>query len=411
MPEVVFVDLVEIYRNTRFGDAGDGTLTVASARIAAVLAQAEDDASLYDRIQIASIGDSTPALGDVVRITVGSPSPSLGLLLPDFDSLFKAPGAAFVEPDPYYVVDAAYASGDQPPPDELTRYRAALDVVAVMREAAAYVDEGRRELVFLGAEKVLVPIRFDVADLSGDLATQASLIRQLFNDPLHGAEKAALLSTAVIELVGSQRPAARFAYLLRNVDRIRGEVEKGYRLFASSFSYSKIRDDVETARIDFIGKIHKTIVDIQGQLLGIPVATIVVASQLKAAPDCGSPFWTNAAVVLGAWIFVALLGIAVHNQRRTLDILGVEIVRQEKRLRDDYAAVSDQFEDQFDDLTGRVRWHRHALDIIVVIAALGVALATFTFLHLTARGSIVCLTQNSIQTIDRAAPHTDVVKK
>lgn len=54
-------------------------------------------------------------------------------------------------------------------------------------------------------------------------------------------------------------------------------VASGYRLFASSFTYSKIRREVESAQAEFLARIHKTFVDIQGQLLGIPVATVVVA--------------------------------------------------------------------------------------------------------------------------------------
>lgn len=121
----------------------------------------------------------------------------------------------------------------------------------------------------------------------------------------------------------------RFGHLLRNLDLVSDEFEKGYRLFVSRFSYSKIRDDVETARIDFVGKIHKTIVDTQGQLLGIPVATIVVASQLKRSHNCDVAFWTNLAVLLGAWVFIALLAIAIVNQWHTLNVLKTEIGRQQ----------------------------------------------------------------------------------
>lgn len=391
MPDIVFADLVEIYRNTRFGDANEGTLTVASERIAAILRAVEADTALYERVQITALAAEAPTVGADLGISIGPPSPALGLLLRDFDALFLAPGAAFHEPTSYYIIQDCYASGDEPPPPVLEQYRSLLNVVAILRDAAAYVDEGRREFVFIGVEKVVVPIRFRAIDLSDAVVNQAERLRHLFEDPLHRAEKVALISTIVVELVGSQQPASRFAYLIHNIERICDEVEKGYRLFASSFSYSKIRNDVEAARIDFVGKIHKTIVDIQGQLLGIPVATIVVASQLKQVPDCGMPFWTNAAVLLGAWIFVFLLGIAVINQWHTLSVLGGEIKRQQRRLADDYAAVSDQFKDQFDDLIGRVWWHRVALAIVGFVASMGAIVTTWAFIILTDKKPLGCL--------------------
>ena len=100
---------------------------------------------------------------------------------------------------------------------------------------------------------------------------------------------------------------------------------------------------------------------------------------------------TNLAVLLGAWVFIALLAIAIVNQWHTLSVLQTEIGRQQQRLADDYELVSGQFADQFEDLTGRIWWHRVALGGVAGAAALGALLATIAFLMLTARGSTACL--------------------
>ncbi len=388
---MTFDDLVEIYRHTRFGNDGEGTLAIASQAMLDNLRAIEADPQLYDDAQVGLLDDAPPILGAEVRVAIGHPRHALGLLVRDFDALFQTPRAAFEEPARYFVIDPGYASGDFPAPPALVRYRALLDVIAILRNAASYVDEVQRELVFIGSEKTVVPIAFRAADLGPNVEAHAARLKRIFDDPLHGDEKTEILATAVIQLVGGLRAAVRFGHLVRNLDTVCDEVEKGYRLFVSSFSYSKIRDDVETARIDFVGKIHKTIVDIQGQLLGIPIATIVVASQLKAAPECGLPFWTNAAVLLGAWIFVALLAIAIVNQWHTLSVLETEIQRQQQRLTDDYALVSGQFADQFADLIGRIWWHRLALGGVGGVAGAGALLASVAFLMLTAKGSGACV--------------------
>jgi hypothetical protein len=158
----------------------------------------------------------------------------------------------------------------------------------------------------------------------------------------------------------------------------------GYRLFASSFSYAKIRSDVEAAKVEYIGKIHKTLIDIQGQLLGIPVATIIVASQLKVAKDCGLEIWTNVGVLGGAWIFAVLLLIAIINQWLTLSAISGEIERQKTKLAADYAAISEQFLDIFKGLSSRIVWHRCALIGVGVIACAGAIFAFLVFARLTA---------------------------
>ncbi|WP_278391297.1 hypothetical protein [Sphingobium yanoikuyae] len=159
----------------------------------------------------------------------------------------------------------------------------------------------------------------------------------------------------------------------------------------SLLSDNQQKKDIETARLDYVGKIHKTIVEIQGQLLGIPVATIVVAPQLKQPGRCDVAFWTNTAVLLGAWIFVGLLWLAVRNQRHTLDTISLEMTAQRARLNREEAAIRDDFVGIYDDLDKRVRWHRTVLLIVGLAAVAGAVLATFAYLMLTPQGSVVCL--------------------
>ncbi|RJX69591.1 hypothetical protein D6858_03410 [Tsuneonella suprasediminis] len=390
MASVTFADLVEIYRATRFDGPDGGILTIANENMVSTLKAMEVD-DVYNDAQIAIDGDAEPTVGAEVRISVGQPNAStMGLLVATFDDLFRSPRAFIAEPERYYVKDPGYAPGDQPVPDILLRYRAVLDVLPILKESASLFDDTQRQLAFLGKEKVLLPIQFTESDLRGDVVEKAERLTKLFTEELHIDEKRTILQTTLIEMVGSLRAETRFGFLIRNLERLADEVEKGYRLFISSFSYSKIRNDVETARLDFVGKIHKTIVDIQGQLLGIPVATIVVVSQLKKPVGCDVTFWTNLGVLVGAWVFVGMLAIAGLNQWKTLEVISNEIERQKARLNDDFASVANQFSDVFEDLDKRVRWHEGALIVIGIILGLGALATTIAFFMLTPSGSASC---------------------
>lgn len=383
MPDIAFTDLVQIYRATRFDEAGD-ILTVKDEHMVGVLNAIMESDELYNAAQISVDGGIDLVVGAQVPISIGRPNQTkMGLLLPAFDDLFMAPGAVLEEPQRYYIKQAHYASGDTPVPDELLGYRAVLDVLLILRDSASLFDETMRQLIFIGKEKVVVPIKFSAKDLRGDVIGQAARLKDQFREQLHLSEKRTILQTTLIEMLGSLREDERFGFLIRNLDRLASEVDKGYRLFTSSFSYSKIRNEVEIARLDFVGKIHKTIVDIQGQLLGIPVATIVVVSQLKKVEACGIEFWTNLGVLLGAVVFAVMLSIAGLNQWKTLNVIADEVKRQSTRLRHDFALIAGQFSDVFDDLHTRIEWHRKALFVVGAVLLLGVALTAIAVWKLT----------------------------
>lgn len=391
MAEIGFAELVELYRHTTFDGDGGGVLHIANADVAETLRTIEADESLYDLTQIALVTSDSFEVGDDVAISVRAPSHRLGLLVRNFDALFNAPGASFREPSAYYVIDAQHARDDVPVPAVLTRYRALLTVVALLREAANYVSDLHRELVFIGEDKTVVPTIFHASDLPSTIEEQAGRLCALLDGATHRDEKTGLLADAVVEIVRSHRRADRFVYLLANLEMLCDRVEKGYRLFVSSFSYSKVKKEIETARLDYVGKIHRTITEIQGQLLGIPVATIVVATQLKQPTRCDVAFWTNTAVLLGAWIFIGLLWLAVRNQRHTLDTISLEMRAQRERLDREEAALRADFVGIYDDLDKRVDWHRMVLFIVGLAALAGAVLATVAYLNLTPRGSIACL--------------------
>jgi hypothetical protein len=256
-------------------------------------------------------------------------------------------------------------------------------LVQLLAEAAAFMDREEQKLFFFKDGKVEIPIRYSATILrSLDTAIVERLLKQ-FDDALHRSQKLSILSDAIAALVRSQAEATRFEHLIRNVDHLASSLDDGYRLFVSSFSYDKIRTDVENANLDFLTRIHKTFVDIQGQLLGIPIATIVVASQMKSATVCGVEAWTNLAVLAGAWIFVIFLCASIANQFFTLSAIGSEVQRQNTRLESDFAAISGKFVGTFASLARRIGWYRIVFFVIGALGFGGAVFATFAYRSLT----------------------------
>jgi hypothetical protein len=299
------------------------------------------------------------------------------------NDLLMASEARIAEPAAYFIIADGVERNTQPVLKIIAIYRKVLDLVRLFAEAASYLDRTRQELVFFNDRKVVVPVRYDVPVLERISVATIDTLLENFIEDVHRDQKLAILGEAIVHATEPQPLAQRFIYLLDNLDSMTEALRNGYRLFASSFSYMKIRGEIETARIEYVGKIHRTLIDIQGQLLGIPVATIVVASQLKTARSCGVEFWTNFAVVVGAWVFLFLLWIAIINQWFTLGAIRDDIVSQQTRLARDYAPISEQFSKVFKRLKRRICWHRGALVSIALIASLGPPFATYAFDQLT----------------------------
>jgi len=399
MSKVRFEQLLQIYRHTAFDPTGDeGTLSIPSPEVIAFLESVDTNETVARETGLALLAEpSSLAVGRSVRLRLGAPRLGLGLLVRSIDDLLNAPEARLAEPKAYFIIDARLERETSPPADVQEGYRKVLALVALFAEAASYLDRTRQELVFFRDGKFVVPIRYESSVVTKLDTNAADQLLHHFQDPVHREQKLAILTEAIAHICEAQPTPRRFSYMLENIAAVSEEVRNGYRLFASSFSYAKIRSEVEAAKLEFVGKIHKTFIDIQGQLLGIPVATIIVASQLKVAQSCGLELWTNIAVLGGAWIFVVLLMLAIVNQWLTLSALAAEIERQRAKLVADYAAISETFAPIFGGLSSRIRWHRWGLVGIGLIAVAGAGFATLAYSKLTTAQPTKCWSQLAIK--------------
>ncbi|EXI99521.1 hypothetical protein T210_0127390 [Burkholderia pseudomallei MSHR6137] len=171
--------------------------------------------------------------------------------------------------------------------------------------------------------------------------------------------------------------------MLSQLSDLSSKINDGYRLFVASFSYDKVRDALEAAKVDYAAKIHKVFSDIQNQILGIPVATIVVATQMKAADKIGYEFWVNSAVLIGCWVFVMLMAFLLMNQLHTLGVLATEIHRQRDQISMQYKDIADRFKDVFEFLGRRLRLQKFALGAVGGVLIVGFLLAHVVYFKLT----------------------------
>ncbi|SAK98584.1 hypothetical protein AWB76_07553 [Caballeronia temeraria] len=323
-------------------------------------------------------------VGDEVAIELGTPRLGIGMFPMSFADLIRNPAARVSEPGRYYIVAERFnRCSDAVVPDVVQKYRKLLELVTLLGEAAAYVDRAGGHLIFIDEGKFDVPVQYASEDVEAlDVGAIDRLIDALSTD-IHREQKMAILAEAVRELTRSEPPQERFRAVLAHFPELLKKFNDGYRLFASSFSYEKVKSELEATRIEYAAKIHKVFTDIQNQILGIPVATVVVATQMKEASGFDANFYINTAILIGAWVFVILVSALLVNQTHTLDILEREIGRQRAELEKLHTEIASSFSSVFGFLDTRLKVQRRWLRVVFWILIGGGVLATAAFFVIT----------------------------
>ncbi len=325
----------------------------------------------------------TLTVGQSIKISV-SPRLGFGLLKHDIGDMLAGSRRARIKEPSFFLMDEKLSSADHVDDNHpISRYRVVLQFIQVLKQAAAFLDQDEPSLVFIKDGKFELPIEYGADDIRNLPVQEIRKLLVILPEGTHEKQCASILAEAVISLTEHLASNQRFKHLLTNASELGKKFEQGYQLFAAGFSYEKVRDQVEAARVEYSGKIHKVFSDIQNQLLSIPVATIVVATQMKGAKALGYEFWVNSAVLVGCWVFAILMMFLLHNQSHTLAVLRDEIERQKRQLRKEYAAIASSFTNTFKYLSRRAFAQRVILWVIDGLVVLGLFLSHFFYLKLT----------------------------
>lgn len=328
-------------------------------------------------------------IGDSFELYFRSPRSAVGLIVPDLNTLLRNQQIALgFKSIPWYIAERDEASweyeGDIP-----GRLKMVHQLVKALEGTASIVDERNARLIFLRDGQLDIPLSFDSqALLVLDIPLATELIGLLAAQDGHTKQRHEICATAIFDMLSKLPKEQRFSTLLGNIAELHQRFVDGYKLFAASFSFEKVRDQAESIKLEYLGKIHKTFSDIQGQLLGIPVSTIVIATQFKdialltESARMGQ-MWLNVAILAGAFIFCILLTCAVLNQKHTLDALEQEIERHKRSLESDHADLKDRLGDVFQKLTDRAWIHRIGLYVVLVVCWAAFSIGGIVFWMLT----------------------------
>lgn len=229
MPSISFEQLVRLYQSTAFNGAGDrGTIHVAAQDVLdCVLMLESDETAAAQDADITILDDvSSIKIGAVVRARIGKPKLSLGRLARDLNELLDGPEARIAEPAGYFVIDGQLTR-DAPAAGPIGLYRKLLSIIAILSEAASYLDRMNQELLFFREVKLILPIVYDAAIVDQLADEEADKFIQTFVDQTNRDQKLEILADSVDNICRAQTGSTRFAYLIRNLDELNRMVADG----------------------------------------------------------------------------------------------------------------------------------------------------------------------------------------
>lgn len=382
-----FKDLVTIYKAATFaGTLSEASLILSNEELCDIINDITENPHDFG----ITLESGNIELGQTITLHITPPKLRLGQLHFSFNEYLKNPKNRIKEASNFFIIELNYHNRDKKSPAIISKYRDVLSLITLFKDCSAYLDETNFELVFVESNVLKIPVNYssdDLMNVNGDLIH--NLIAN-FAEDTHKDQKLTILASSIKSSCESKTKETSFSFMLRDLGQLYESYQKGYKVFVSGFSYEKILDQLRVAKIEEMGKIHKVFSDIQNQILGIPVATIIVATQMKQANGWDSQALINTAVVLGALFFTIMILFVLFNQWQTLTAINDELNHKKQQAEYNFKAIYEDIKDTFDSLTTRLLVQKVVFASLGIIVLCGLYL-TFRFYFLLTAYAITYL--------------------
>lgn len=374
--------LSKLYKNVELFDGRKGYFTAADKGELELLKSALADSTNTGVHLLQPFDIEKLTVGTRVKLELSDPRTGLGLLADSFDDVLQFRKGK-IQKSRFYLIENAWYSEDDNGPAIVDKYLSVLKLVELLGLVAAYLDKDTQELVFVNNGKFILPVQYVTNDIEQINQDSLSKLLSFFESPIHKEQKLRILEKVICQKYKKTTEEHRFAKLLNELSDIFKQLDEGYAIFASDFSYEKVVDQLEVTKLEELAKINKIFSDIQNQILGIPVATVIVATQLKSTREINDLFWINTAVLIGVWIFVVLIDLVLRNQKHTLNSVKYETERKQTQIICEYNFLHKTVKNTFDLIFKRITHQKVVLHVVDFIVTVGFILAHIVYFALT----------------------------
>ncbi len=308
------------------------------------------------------------------------PSESDALFVESMASLLEAPTRLLASPRQFYLADIDYLLNEEEVeiPRQVENYLYASSFASTLNELADHSLPSIPKAIFLQGEKLELSLAYCTNDLV-ELKGLDKFIEDFVRAEIHKEQKATIIKGVLIEMLkNNEIDRLTLPCLIKRFTEFLERVNANYQLYVSEFSFEKIKEQVESEKFEFTLKLNKVFSGIQNQLLAVPIALVLVSSQMQMTEGLSLK---NMSIWFGIIIFGVFMSLLIRNQRSTLKAIQMEIDSQWSNIKNKHQFVAERLNSSYLQLIGRQRTQRWFLMIVSLIVAGSILAGTILLLH------------------------------
>ena len=236
-----------------------------------------------------------------------------------------APSRRLKIPPNFYLqdIDYLYTGDAETVPQQVKQYFDAVELASALCKVADHMLEPpQSKAIFLQEKKLEVSLDYTTDDLRR-INGLGTFITEFIEADIHKDQKSTIIKKVLLDmLTNNSIDRLTLPCIIRRFDEFVDRIKANYQLYVSEFSFEKIRAHVEEKKFDKVIKVNKVLSDIQNQLLAVPIALFLAATQMTST---GEITIKNTFILIGYFTFFFLTRMLINNQRTTLDAIKKEV--------------------------------------------------------------------------------------
>jgi hypothetical protein len=322
--------------------------------------------------------DKSTAIGQPLKIRdVAIPRLRHMFFAETWEALLDHHDFRFSKADTYFVLKTDFYSKDDSENQYNKHYLDTIALIQLLKDVADADQRpaGQLTLLFLLKEKLELNITYGVVDFR-DLPELENWRTEFLIDDPHAEQRKSILKTALSELLKNIPAEQRFKHLLKVFDELIKRVRENFQLYVVGFSFEKVREEVESNRLEYTLKLNKVFSEIQNQLLAVPAALLLIGSQMDEKLGLALKNW---ALLIGTFIFTGFMNMLLKNQHHSLEAINFEVIELKHKLEFEHAALAEKLMPAYEELDKRYKQQQKSLRLVEYSVAGVFIFCTFLF--------------------------------
>lgn len=296
------------------------------------------------------------------------------------DDLLEAPSRLLNPPSKFYIADedVLYEGDSEQAPEYIRDYLdTALFSSTLLSLADHPISSGSPRAIFLHGEKLELYLAYKREDIKRLMGLQ-EFINEFVSAEIHKDQKVTIIKSVLLEMLkNNEIDRITLPCLLKRFSEFIERVNANYQLYVSEFSFEKIKAQVESEKFEFTLKLNRVFSEIQNQLLAVPVALVLVGSQMKVTNGFSM---VNSTIWCGSIVFGFFMSLLIRNQRSTLKAIQLEMDSQWRAIEKKHRYVAERLGLYYRQLQNRYclqKWFLMLVSLVVSGSILGSTLLLF----------------------------------